>query len=227
MNIIITGTRKGIGRQLSEYFVNQGHKVAGCSRGDSDFVHEKYTHYILDVANDKEVASMVKREAIHGIDCLINNAGIASMNHLMLMPTYIFDNILGTNVLGSFNFIREVAKVMQKHRYGRIINFSTVAKPLDLEGELAYASSKAAVETMTRIASKELASFGITVNAISPTPVPTDLIKSVPKDKIDHLMKQQSIKRFGNIEDITNVLEFFMSPRSDFITGQILRLGGV
>ena len=110
---------------------------------------------------------------------------------------------------------------MQKSKFGRIINFSTVAVPLNLEGEAIYASSKAAVVSLTKILSKEFSSFGITVNAIGPTPVKTDLIKSVPEPKIRNLINMQSLKRFGEYKDISNVVDFFIAEESDFITGQI------
>ena len=107
------------------------------------------------------------------------------------------------------------------------INFTSIANPLNLEGEAIYAASKAAVESLTKTAAKELAEMNITVNAIGPTPVETDLIKLIPKEKIDSLVKQQSIQRLGTLEDILNAVDFFIKPQSDFITGQILYLGGV
>lgn len=228
MNIIITGTSRGIGKGLCEYFLNQGHKVAGCSRGPSSVEHECYRHYELSVEDESKVVSMVRdaNKQFGGIDALINNAGIASMNHVLLTPLGTMRNIFDTNVFGTFLFLRETAKVMKNHG-GRIINLATVATPLRLEGELAYASSKAAVETITKIASRELASFNITVNAVGPTPVPTDLIKSVPQEKMDSLLERQAIRRFGSIEDVLNVIEFFLAEKSDFITGQVIYLGGV
>jgi len=90
-----------------------------------------------------------------------------------------------------------------------------------------YASSKAAVISFTQIIARELASFGITVNAVGPTPIQTDLIKSVPEEKIDDLIRSQAIKRLGEFSDVSNVIDFFMRPESDFITGQTLFLGGV
>ncbi len=143
------------------------------------------------------------------IDILINNAGIASMNHILTTSNESISKLFNTNFLGTFLFTREVAKVMMKEKYGRVINFSTVAKPLRLEGEAVYAASKAAIESFTQTASKELSSFNITVNAIGPTPIKTDLIKAVPKDKIEDLLNKQTIKRFGTFEDIINVIDFF------------------
>ena len=161
------------------------------------------------------------------IDILINNAGIASMNHILTTSNESISKLFNTNFLGTFLFTREVAKVMMKEKYGRVINFSTVAKPLRLEGEAVYAASKAAIESFTQTSSKELSSFNITVNAIGPTPIKTDLIKAVPKDKIEELLNKQTIKRFGTFEDIINVIDFFIDDRSSFITGQIIYLGGV
>ena len=114
-----------------------------------------------------------------------------------------------------------------KKKYGRIVNFATGATPLKLEGEATYAASKAAVVSYTRILARELAAFNITVNAVGPTPVKTDLIKGVSNEKINALLKMQAVRRFGEFKDITNVIDFFIKPRSDFITGQVIYLGGV
>jgi 3-oxoacyl-[acyl-carrier protein] reductase len=116
---------------------------------------------------------------------------------------------------------------MQRRRHGRIVNFATVATPLKLEGEAIYAASKAAVISLTQIMARELADFGITVNAVGPTPVATDLIRSVPKNKIDAVIARQAIHRIGEYRDVLNVIEFFVKPDSDFVTGQVIFLGGV
>ena len=229
MKIVITGTSRGIGFQLANYFLEKGSYVAGCSRGPATIQHHNYLHYELDVDNEPAVVSMIKQTAqkFNGIDVLINNAGIASMNHIMVTPYSTVKNIFATNFSGSFLFLREVSKIMRRQKNGRIINMTTVANPLKLEGEMVYAASKAAIESMTQIASREFGTFGITVNALGPTPVPTDLIKNVPKEKMDALLQKQAIQRFGTLKDIINVIEFFASPTSDFITGQIIYLGGV
>ena len=116
---------------------------------------------------------------------------------------------------------------MRSSGHGRIINFATVATPLKLEGEAIYAASKAAVVCLTEIFSRELADYGITVNAIGPTPVKTDLIQSIPQDRIQALIQRQAIKRYGEYDDIVNVVDFFIRPESNFITGQVVYLGGV
>lgn len=227
--MVVTGARKGIGRYLCEHYLEKGWAVAGCSRDVSDLTHERYSHYCLDVADEPAVKRMVMRVGKdHGrIDALLNNAGIASMNHFMLTPKATVSRIFETNVFGTFLFCREVAKVMAKRKYGRIVNFATVATPLKLEGEAAYAASKAAVVSLTEILAREAAPLGVTVNAVGPTPVPTDLVARVPEEKMAALLRRQAIQRYGTMEDVRNVIEFFLSDSSDFVSGQTIYLGGV
>lgn len=227
--IVITGTSKGIGEALALHYLSKNCIVIGCSRSKASINHKNYRHFSLEVNDEKAVISMIrdiKKEFSH-IDILINNAAIASMNHILTTSLETISKLFNTNFLGTFLFTREVSKVMMKKKSGRIINFTTVAKPLKLEGEAIYASSKAAIESFTQTASKELSPFNITVNAIGPTPIQTDLIKAVPKEKIDELLNKQTVKRFGTFEDIINVVDFFSSDKSSFITGQIIYLGGV
>lgn len=227
--ILITGSRRGIGRYLSEYFLEQGHYVIGCARNESDLQHDKYKHYCLDVSDEKDVRKML-REVIASrkkIDVLLNNAGIASMNHTFLTPYSTLDKIFKTNVYGTFLFSKEVGKHMARARSGRIINFTTVAVPIRLEGEAIYAASKAAIESFTRILAKEFGQHGITCNAIGPSPVKTDLIKNVDEKKINKLLEQQAIKVYPEFKDIANIVDFFISDKSNLITGQIIYLGGI
>lgn len=226
---LITGTRKGIGKFLAHYFVNKGHCVIGCSRQRSDWNLAFYEHFCVDVSDEKNVKKIFShiRKKYGGLDNLINNAGMAAMNHSLLTPMDTVDKLFKTNFFGTFLFCREAAKLMKKNGYGRIINLSTVAVPLNLEGESIYAASKAAINKLTVILAKEFGDFGITVNAIGPGPIETDLIKGVPEEKIKKLLEMQAIRRFGSFEDVSNVIEFFLSPKSSFITGQLIYLGGV
>ncbi len=227
--VLITGTRKGIGRYLAEYYVKKGLQVIGCSRKPVDYELRNYQHFCLDVSDEVKVKQMFAeiRKVYNRLDVLVNNAGIASMNHFLLTPLRTVREILNTNFVGTFLFCREAAKLMKKNHYGRIVNFTTVATSLKLEGEAAYAASKAAVENLTQILAKELAEFGITVNAVGLAPVRTDLIRSVPQEKLEELISHQTIRRFGEFRDISNVVDFFIWPESDFITGQIIYLGGI
>jgi 3-oxoacyl-[acyl-carrier protein] reductase len=226
---LITGTRKGIGKYLVEHYIKQGHTVIGCSRSDVDWQLEGYHHFMADVADEAEVKKIFSfiRKTYGRLDNLINNAGIASMNHIALTPLKTVNDILSTNVVGTFLFCREAAKLMSSHKYGRIVNFTTVATPLKLEGEAIYAASKAAIKSLTEVMARELADFGITVNAVGPTPIETDLIRSVPKDKMTRLIDRQSIKRMGTFEDVANVIDFYLKKESCFVTAQNLYLGGV
>jgi 3-oxoacyl-[acyl-carrier protein] reductase len=227
--LLITGTSKGIGAYLAGYYAEKGYYVVGCSRQAVTSQTGKYRHFCLDVADEKSVKQMfadISKE-LGRVDVLINNAGIASMNHVLLTPTSTVRKIIETNFTGTFLCCREAAKLMKRRGYGRIVNFTTVATPMKLEGEAVYASSKAAVMSFTQVIAKELAGFGITVNAVGPTPIHTDLIKSVPEEKINDLIQSQAIKRLGEFRDVSNVIDFFISPESDFITGQVLYLGGV
>jgi 3-oxoacyl-[acyl-carrier protein] reductase len=226
---LITGTRKGIGKSLAEHYVRQGHRVIGCSRAAPDWSLENYYHFEMNVADEKAVRTMVStiRKKFGRLDHLINNAGIASMNHCLLTPVSSVQDVLSTNVVGTFLCCREAAKLMQARSWGRIVNFTTVAVPLKLEGEAAYVASKAAVGCLTQVLARELGTYGITVNAIGPTPVETDLIRAVPPAKIQALLARQAVRRMGEFRDVFNVIDFFLRPESDFITGQVLYLGGV
>ena len=227
--MIITGTRKGIGRFLAEHYVQQGYDVVGCSRSPSDMQLTGYQHHCLNIADEPAVKRMfldVSRK--YGrVDVLINNAGVASMNHSVLTPLSTAQELVSTNFLGAFLFCREAAKVMQRNRYGRIVNFTTVAAALSLEGEAIYAATKSAVESLTRVLARELAQWNITVNAVGPAPVMTDLTRSVPKEKLDALVARQAIRRFGEFRDILNVIDFYIRPESDFVTAQVIYLGGI
>lgn len=226
--ILVTGARKGIGRFLAEHYVAQGWRVEGCSREKVSDLPAAYVHHCVDVADEAGVLSMMDsiRQRHGRLDALVNNAGIASMNHCFLTPIATVERILRTNVAGSFLLIREAAKLMKLHRFGRIVNLGTVATPLRLEGEAVYAASKAAIESLTRTLAHELAPFGITINVVGPTPIETDLIRNVPKPKIDAIIQRLAIKRLGRLEDVANVVDFYLRPESEFITGQVLYLGG-
>ncbi len=226
---LITGTRKGIGKFMAEHYVAQGHHVIGCSRGEIDWKLDGYIHYVADVADEKAVQAIFVdlRQTYGRLDHLINNAGMASMNHSLLTPVSTVHKLLDTNVVGTFLFCREAAKLMKKNKYGRIVNFTTIAVPLKLAGEAIYVASKAAVLSLTEVLAREFAEFGITVNSVGPVPIETDLIRAVPKEKIDYLLAKQAIHRLGTCEDVANVIDFYLKKESGLVTGQNLFLGGV
>lgn len=225
---LITGASRGIGRRLAEHFCKAGHQVVGCSRREPDWQHERYRHVGANVSDEQDVKAVFRtvRKEYGRLDNLINNAGVASMNHSLLTPLESVHKVLDTNVVGCFLFCREAAKLMKKNQHGRIVNFSTVAVPFKLEGESVYVASKAAVQGLTEVLSREFADYGITVNTVGPVPIETDLIRSVPRDKIEKIVRRQAIKRMGTFDDVVNVVAFFLKPESNFVTGQHVFLGG-
>ena len=231
--ILITGTRKGIGEVLAKYYLSLGDIVIGCSRSVPDWYDEKsfpsYTHFIADVSSEEDagkIFSFIRKKYGH-LDILINNAGTASMNHTLLTPMTTVQKVIDTNLVGTFLFCREGAKLMRKSQHGRIINFSTAAVALKLPGEAIYTATKAAIVSLTEVLAREFSDYKITVNALGPVLLKTDLIRGVPQEKLDKVVASQAIHRYATYEDIENVIDFFIRPESDFITGQVLYLGGL
>ena len=227
--ILVTGSRKGIGRSIAEYYLQKGFIIVGCSRGESDLVHPNYKHYKLDVCDEKGVKLLFKdiNKKYERLDVLINNAGIASMNHSLITPIPTARKILDTNVIGTFLFSRESVKLMKRNNFGRIVNFTTFAVPFKLEGEAIYAASKAAVVTLTEILAREYTPFKVTVNAVAPPAVETDLIRNVDSVKKKNLLQRQAIKRFGSPAEVIGVIEFLISPDNNMVTGQTIYMGGL
>jgi 3-oxoacyl-[acyl-carrier protein] reductase len=227
--VVITGATRGIGLALAEHYLAHGDEVIGCGRSATTLVHPNYTHRCVDVTVEEEVNQFfVELSDGQGrIDALINNAGIASMNALVLTPLATARRIVETNLLAPFAFTRGAVRLMRGSGNARIVNFSSVAVPLGLEGEAMYAASKSAVETLTRIAARELAPFGITCNAVGPSPIQTRLVAGVPQHKLQALIDSQPIRRWAVPEDVVNVVDFFLRPESSMVTGQVIYLGGV
>lgn len=227
--ILITGTSRGLGKEIAEHFLSHGHKVIGCSRSAGEIDHPGYSHYQLDVSSQDQVSNFFfdLRKETKQLDALINNAGIASMNAFALTPVETFQKIFDVNVKATFLFCQKALGFLKKSPNPRIVNMTTVAVPLRLEGEAIYASSKSAVESLTRIIAKEYGCFGITCNAIGPSPIATSLIQGVPKNKIAELVERQAIRKMATPADVINLVEFYLRPESSMVSGQVIYLGGI
>jgi 3-oxoacyl-[acyl-carrier protein] reductase len=228
-NILITGSSRGLGKEMAEHFLKKGDIVIGCARSESQIEHANYHHYQVDIASAEAVTDFFYklRKEFKLLDAVINNAGIASMNAFALTPVESFQKIFDINVKGTFLFCQKAFSLLKKSPHPRIINMTTVAVPLQIEGEAVYAASKSAVETLTRILAKEYGHFGITCNAIGPSPIDTALIQGVPKEKIAQLVKRQAVQKMATPADIINLADFYLQPESNMISGQVIYLGGV
>lgn len=227
--ILITGTSRGIGQALAEHFLALGDQVIGVARSAPELSHPNYLHFNADVGDEAQVQEVFNsiRKETKCLDALINNAGIARMNAFALTPVSNVKQIMDINFLGTFMFCQKAINLLRKSGNGRIINMTTVAVPLNLAGEAVYAASKSAVESLTRIMAKELGSFGITCNAIGPSPIETQLISGVGSEKIGKLVQQQAIQKMAKIDDVINIVDFYLQPQSHMVTGQVLYLGGI
>lgn len=228
--VAITGTSRGIGHYLAGHYLERGWRVAGCSRrvpSEELSRQASYRHQVLDVTDEKAVVRWIRdiRRTWGRLDACVNNAGQARMNHTLLTPGRTMDEVLAVNVKGTMLVSREAGKMMQRGEYGRIVNFSSVAVALDLEGESVYAASKAAVVTYSRVLARELAPANVTVNVVAPSPIRTDLIRGVPEDKLQKLLEQLAIRRFATFQDVAHAVDFFLSPESTMITGQVITFG--
>lgn len=226
--LLITGSSRGIGKSLCETYLARGWQVFGCSRNPSELEHPRYRHFCLDISDEKAVVRMFSaiRQSGTQLYGMIANAGVASMNHALTTPKSTMDHLLNVNVVGTMLSCREAGKLMLPARLGRIITFGSVAVVYHLEGEAAYTASKAAVEAYTRVLARELGEFGITVNAISPNPIKTDLIAGVSGEKMERLIQRQSIKRYGTFEDVLHTVDFLLDDKGGLITGQVIYFGG-
>jgi len=224
---LVTGTSKGIGKATAKHLINSGWGIVdGCSRWIAGWSQWGYHHHECDVTDHIAVRAMLGSiRKMHGrLDALVCNAGTASMNHVLTMPIGTARRIMETNFIGTFLCCREAVKLMRKTG-GRIVTVSSVAVPLALEGEAVYAASKSAIEPFTKVLAKEVAPWGITVNCVGPAPIETDLLRGVPDDKLAAICAKLT-GRPATMADVMNVIDFFISPSSGTVTGQVVYLGG-
>lgn len=226
--ILISGTTVGLGKELAEHYLRQGDIVIGCGRSESSLTHERYTHHRVDVTDEHAVRSLFAdiRQQVGSLNVLINNAGVAAMNAVALMPAASVRTVVNTNFVGAVLLTHGAIRLFRRQPVARIVNISSIAVPLRLEGEAVYAASKSALETFTRVLAKEIGPLGITCNAVGPCVLPTRLTRGVPAEKLQRLIRGQAVRREGTPADVANVIDFFLRQESDLITGQIVYLGG-
>jgi 3-oxoacyl-[acyl-carrier protein] reductase len=225
---LITGTSRGIGAHLAEHYLKLGHTVLGLSRTEPEYKHPDYFHFAINISDDNAVRETFDQigKQFGSLTNLINNAGISALNHSMLTSMDSVRKIFEVNYMAAFLISQESVRLMRKQKFGRIINFSTISVPLHSEGVAAYASSKSAIEELTRILAKELGEIGITVNCIGPSTIDTKLARGIPRHRVEELVKQQAVKREAEMDDVANLTDFFFSERSSLVTGQVIYLGG-
>jgi len=229
MIILITGDRKGIGRYLSEYYLEKGMTVIGCSRSETNLKNKNYQHFCLDVSDEQAVKKMYSQiRQTHGrLDVLINNAGVdLSFAPILLVPYKSALRTVEINLLGTFLMSREAAKIMMKNSFGRIINFSSMLIKHEIKGTAIYTASKSAIISFTRVMAKEVYGYNITCNIIAPSAIKTDLMDSVDKEVLKDILKRNAIQELCKTEDISNTIDWFIKTTSNSITGQIIYMGG-
>lgn len=228
--VLVTGSRRGVGRLLTEHFLLQGAQVIGLNRhADEDWQQSGYTPMVVDIADTQSVANGFAqiRKQFGSVDIVINNAAVLTSQYAMIMPADAARSMLETNILGTFLVSREAAKLMRKGKWGRIINIGSMATCLEPMGDSVYAASKAAISTLANVMAKEFAALNITCNTLGITAIATDMLGQLPKDKIDAVVASLPLSRYATPDDIFNVIDFFASDRSGYITAQTVFLGGV
>jgi 3-oxoacyl-[acyl-carrier protein] reductase len=235
---LVTGASRGIGRAIAISLAEAGANVAVNYAGNESAAAEVAAHIQslgrksiaikANVGNSSEVDAMVKQtlETFGQLDILVNNAGITRDNLLMRMKDEEFDEVINTNLKGVFNCVRSVTRSMMKQRSGRIINISSVVGVLGNPGQANYVAAKAGVIGLTKSAARELASRGITVNAIAPGFITTDMTDKLSEEMRAQLLLQIPLARFGQPDDIAKTVLFLASDEASYMTGQTLHIDG-
>ena len=235
---LITGAGRGIGRAIAIALAKEGAEVVINYNGSEERAKEvkqtieenggKASIYKCNVSDFAACEAMIKdivKEYGH-LDILVNNAGITKDGLLMKMSEEDFDAVLDTNLKGAFNAIRHSARQMLKQRSGKIINISSVSGILGNVGQANYAASKAGVIGLTKSAARELASRGITVNAVAPGFIKTEMTEVLSEQVQNHAKSQIPLGSFGNPEDVAEAVWFLASDKAGYITGQVLNVDG-
>jgi len=223
--IIVTGASRGLGRAIADRLLSAGHSVVGIARNTEGLDFPAYACDVADAEAIKTVARSL-RSSGEKVTGLINAAGIASMNLALMSPAPQVDRVIRVNLMGTIHCTQSFTPLMVRQKYGRIINFSTIAVTLGLPGEAAYAASKAGVEAFSRSFAREVSAFGITVNCVAPGPIGTDLLRGVSQGQIEKIVDQQIIRKQFQPSDVCDVVELLLDGRSNSLSGQVLHVGG-
>jgi 3-oxoacyl-[acyl-carrier protein] reductase len=235
---LVTGASRGIGREIALELARQGANVAVNFAGSEAKANEVVDEIKAlgrdaftvkcNVANPDEVSEMVKAaiERFGRLDIVVNNAGITRDNLLMRMKEQEWDDVINTNLKGVFLVTKAVTRQMMKQRVGRIINIASIVGVSGNPGQANYVAAKAGVIGLTKTTAKELASRNITVNAIAPGFITTDMTDTLPEDVKVEMLKQIPLARLGEPKDIAKMAAFLASDDASYITGQTLHIDG-
>ena len=238
---LVTGGGQGIGKEIAKTLALNGafvlinyidlgnnQEIAQMTKNEIESLGGKCEILPANVASYDETLEMFKtiKNEYGRLDILINNAGITKDGLIMKMKEEDFDSVLNVNLKGTFNTIRHSARQMLKQRSGKIINISSVSGILGNVGQANYAASKAGVIGLTKTMARELGSRGITVNAIAPGFVDTEMTEVLSEEIRENACKQIILGRFGKPEDIANTAVFLASDKADYITGQVISVDG-
>jgi 3-oxoacyl-[acyl-carrier protein] reductase len=235
---IVTGASRGIGKEIALTFARQGAKVVLCAtkpnllddlNGEIEQeTGQKSLTFSFDIRNEQQINEVVKKtlDTHSRIDILVNNAGVTRDQLLVLMSEEDWDTVLSVNLKSVFLFTKTVAKKMIRQRSGRIINMSSIVGLGGNAGQANYAASKAGVVAFTRSAAKELAKRNITVNAIAPGFIETDMTSQLGEKLVGEIKTRIPLGRLGSAADIANAALFLASEQASYITGQVIRIDG-
>lgn len=235
---IVTGGGRGIGKAIALKLAEQGANIVINYRNSEKEAEElvKAIDEIggtalaikADVSKFDEAEKLIKsaQEKFGTVDILVNNAGITKDNLMLRMKEEDFDNVIAVNLKGCFNCIKHVSSVMLKQKSGRIINISSVIGLVGNAGQANYAASKAGILGLTKSVAKELGSRGITVNAIAPGYIETDMTEVLPQKVKDTIMESVPLKRIGKTSDVADLAAFLASDSASYITGQVINVDG-
>lgn len=233
---VVTGGSRGIGKAIAEKFAAEGASVAilySSNSASADAVVEEIRNaggtakaYQCHVENSDEVGKTIDEVVndLGKIDILINNAGITRDKLLMMMKEEDFDDVISVNLKGAYNTMRKVCPMLARQRWGRVINLSSIAGINGNAGQVNYSASKAGLIGMTKSAAREFAGRGITVNAIAPGFVETDMTEKFVSD--ENVMKRIPVGRMGRPDEIASLALFLASDAAAYITGEVIRIDG-